>query len=109
MGRLIHFSDRRLCARGAWRPRWSIALLVALGIGCGSKEAKSQASGAGESSAPASNSSPPLAALRPLPLGKRELTGYAYILGPGRPAYEKARAAEKVRDWAKMEAACRET
>jgi hypothetical protein len=46
-------------------------------------------------------------ALTPLPLGKRELTGYAYSLGPARAAYKRAREAEKAGDWAAAESSSR--
>ncbi len=54
----------------------------------------------------ASGSAP---ALRPLPMGKSDLAGYAYSLGRARRTFQPIKAAEKRSDWSRAEAVCRAT
>lgn len=93
--------------------RW-IALgsaLLAVALGCSSKPSEGANTSTGDDGSDDAHQEQrePLPALQPLPLGKDDLSGYAYSRGPGRAEFKKAIAAEKAGDWKAVEAACRAT
>jgi hypothetical protein len=92
-----------------------IALTLAVfgvGFGCSSKPSEGANSAHDDGAAiegTASDDRASLPALDPLPLGKDDLSGYAFSRGPGRAAFKQVIAAEKAGDWKAVEEGSRAT
>ena len=93
--------------------RWValVSVAIALAAGCSSKPSEGSSTSGEDTAEVAAGAGDraPWSALVPLPMGKDDLSGYAYSRGPGRAAFISVIASEKSADWQAVESGSRAT